>query len=180
MARLSPALVDAYAECWADNGINYALTLSLGFYPSKFEAEQFLPILRRLIREAACKLRLLPKRKALTLTPQDDRALFMAGFYEPTDRAGLLYPHWHGGVALAPREDLGLRSLLIECFGEDADRALGPLMTSETHRPLVTDRRAKPSFHLAPMTTPDRLIRYANKHTKIDDLIHWTTYDALS
>jgi hypothetical protein len=73
-----------------------------------------------------------------------------------------------------------LRRLLWECFGEDADDPLGPLEPSRTTRPLVTDRRAKPSFHLAKMTTPELFIRYSNKKNTVDEIVHWTTFDALA
>jgi hypothetical protein len=181
MARpLEPRLVRAYADFWADHGISHQLTLSLGFHPGRYQPEEFLAVMKRLVRETARRVRGIPKRKAERLTIDHPRAPFFAGFYEGTDRAGLLYPHWHGGIALRPGEEPTFRAMLWECFGEDAKDPLQPFEPSRTTRPLVTERRANPTFDLTKLTTTERYIRYSTKHVGADNLIHWTTADFLA
>lgn len=181
MARpLEPRLVRAYADFWADHGISHQLTLSLGYHPGRYQPETFLPVLKRLVRETARKVRGVPKRKAERLTIDHPDVPFLAGFYEGKDRAGLVYPHWHGGIALRPGEEPLFRHMLWECFGEDAKDPLMPFEPTRTTRPLVTERRANPTFDLTAMTTSERFIRYSNKHVDADSLIHWTTADILA
>lgn len=176
-----PRLAGAYADLWTDLGITHQLTISLGISPRSFSPEEeLMPILKRLVREGATKLRGLPKRRALSLTHTDPRALGIAGFYEATKRSGESFPHWHGGVALHPGEERGLRQLLRQCIGEDAEAPLEPWELSNTTRPLITIRGAKPTFHLSPITTSARYASYANKKTSIDNIVHWTTADILA
>jgi hypothetical protein len=54
--------------------------------------------------------------------------------------------------------------------------AVGPF---ETTRPVISTPNAKPTFHLAPLTTPERYIAYANKNVRGGDPVHWTTWDFL-
>lgn len=181
MARLSPQLAAAYADLWEDLGITHELTISLGISPKSFSPEEeFMPILRNLVREGATKLRGLPKRKSLALVHEDPRALAIAGFYESQKKSGELFPHWHGGIGLRPAEERPLRDLLWQCIGEDAQEPLEPLEPCRTTRPLIKMRGAKPTFHLAPLRTSSRFIAYANKNTLARELVHWTTADLLA
>lgn len=177
----SSRLANAYGHLWSDLGITHQLTISLGVSPRAFSPEEeLMPILRKLVREGATKLRGLPKRRALLLTHNDPQALGMAGFYEATKRSGESFPHWHGGVALHPGEELGLRQLLWQCIGEDAQDPLERWEPSKTTRPLITIRGAKPTFHLTPLVTSARFASYANKKTPISNIVHWTTADILA
>lgn len=178
--RLEPRLACAYTDFWADYGISHQLTLSLGYHPVRYEPETFLPVLKRLVRETARKVRGVPKRKAARLTIDNPDVPFFAGFYEGNDRAGLVYPHWHGGIALRPGEEPLFRDMLWECFGADAKDPLKPFEPPRTTRPLVTERRAKPTFDLTALTTSERYIRYSTKHVDANSLIHWTTADILA
>jgi len=175
-----PRLARGYADLWSALGISHELTISLGVNPRSFSPEEELkPILRNLVRACSRKMRSLPKRQALSLCYADPRALMVAGFYEPTKRSGELFPHWHGGVALQPGEEPLLREILWERIGEDAQNPLALIEPCRTTRPLIKVRNAMPTFHLAPITTMERWIRYANKKTSIDEIVHWTTADLL-
>lgn len=109
------------------------------------------------------------------LDPRD--AIFMGGFYEATDAAGLLFPHWHGVIALAEGEERIARSVLAECVGED--KTQGALKICETSRPVITTPKAKPTFHLQPLKTPEKYISYASKKAFGANPTHWTTWDFL-
>jgi hypothetical protein len=163
---------------WANNQVTHELTLSLGVYPARFDAEtEFIPILRNLVRKASQKVRGVPKRQLRSMTPHHPDAFFLAGFYEPTDLAGLLNPHWHGGVALRPGEERRFRECLETYFGADADAAMPALGHVGPPHSLVKVARAAPTFHLAKLTTPEHYIRYATKKSRDNEPNHWTTYD---
>ncbi|MDP1617910.1 hypothetical protein [Phenylobacterium sp.] len=131
--------------------------------------------MRRIAREITRRVRGVPKRQMLWLAPQD--AVWMAGFYEPTMGDGCLFPHWHGVIALREGEESILRSLLVECVGEDKTQgSVGPF---ETPRPVITTPKAKPTFHLTSLETPERYVAYANKTVRGRDPTHWTTADFL-
>ena len=181
MPRLSPRIASGYAQFWSQLGITHELTISLGVSPRGFSPEvQFKPILRNFIRVGARRLRGASKRQACRLVHSDPQALLMAGFYEATKRSGEQFPHWHGGVALNPGEESDFRDLLWEHIGEDAEDPLPALYLPRTIRPLVKIHGAKPTFHLAPIQTTARYVRYANKNTNSDAVTHWTTADILS
>lgn len=181
MPRLSPRYADAYAKFWSQLGVTHELTISLGISPRVFSPEvQLKPILRNFVRVGARRLRGASKRQSCSLVHDDPKALTMAGFYEARKRSGEPFPHWHGGIALKPGEESELRDLLWEHIGEDAEDPLPALHPSRTIRPLVKIHGAKPTFHLAPLTTKSRYISYANKNTSLDDITHWTTADILS
>lgn len=181
MQRLSPQLTAAYAEFWSQLGITHELTISLGISPSRFDPEvQLKPIFRNLIRSGSRRLRGASKRQACRLVHSDPKALMMAGFYEDKKRSGESFPHWHGGVALRPGEEPDFRDLLWEQIGEEGDDPLPPFDLPRTTRPLIKLPGAKPTFHLTALTTSPRYIRYANKNTPSDAVIHWTTADILS
>lgn len=175
-SALSSNLVDAYVDLWRDHGASHELTISLGIHPKTFRPEEeFIPQLKRIAREIARRLRAVPKRQALKLRPED--AVWMAGFYEDTDAAGLLFPHWHGVISLSPGDEPLLRELLVECVGEDATP--GSSCIGVTDRPVITTPRAKPTFDLRPLTSPARFIAYANKKVRFDEPTHWTIHDIL-
>lgn len=173
---LPPALVEAYAEFWVERGATHELTISLGVHPSRFAPEtEFIPQMRRIVREITQRLRGVPKRRLLNLTP--DEAVWMAGFYEPTMAGNILFPHWHGVIGLHEGEEQVLRSLLVECVGEDKTPGQsGPFYTP---RPVVSTRGAKPTFHLQRLETPERYVAYATKGRRGNDPIHWTSADFL-
>lgn len=132
------------------------------------------------IGETTHQLRRVPKRQMLSLSADHPDALFAAGFYEAKNRAGEVFPHWHGGVCLRPGEEGAFRRLLWECIGQDADAPLMSLDQPRTTRPLITLPNAKPTFHLAALTTPTKYISYANKQTTCDDIEFSTTRDFLA
>lgn len=169
-------LIEGYAQFYADSGATHELTISLGIHPKRFDPEtEFIPQMRRLVREITHRLRGVPKRRLLSLGPVE--AVWMAGFYEPTMAGGILFPHWHGVIGLSEGEEPTLRALLVECLGEDVSPgATGPF---DTCRPLITLPHAKPTFHLTRLATPERYIAYANKGVRGGDPVHWTTADFL-
>ena len=80
-ARMCPRLVRGYADLWANNQVTHELTLSLGIYPGRFDAEaEFIPTLRNLVRKASQKVRGVPKRQLRRMTPHHPDAFFLAGF----------------------------------------------------------------------------------------------------
>lgn len=174
--RMSRALVDGYVNHWQAHGASHALTISLGSHPSRFDPEvEFIPQMRRIVREIAHRLRGVPKRQLLKL--KADAAPFMAGFYEAKDAGGTLFPHWHGVIAISPEEEPRLRSLLVECVGKDrSDLHYTPIQTT---RPVITSPGAKPTFDLQTLRTPSEWIEYATKYVSIDNLTHWQTHDFL-
>jgi hypothetical protein len=173
--RLSRGLIDGYADFYAANNATHALTISLGTHPRSFSPEvDFLPQLKRIAREIA-RMRGVPKRKRSSLTHTD--AVWMAGFYEATDASGMLFPHWHGVIALEPDEEPILRQLLCEFVGHDrSDRTSA---YEPAPRCIISTPGAKPSFDLQPLTTAPQYIRYASKSAYRTDLIHWTIADIL-
>jgi len=181
MPRLCPRIAEGYADFWSQLGVTHELTISLGISPRTFTPEvQLKPILRNFIRVGARRLRGATKRQACSLAHDDPKALIMAGFYEPTKRSGEPFPHWHGAIALKPGEEPNLRNLLWEHIGEDAEDPLPAVLLPRTIKPLINIHGAKPTFHLAPIHTTARFIRYANKNTNPNAVIHWTTADILS
>jgi len=178
LARTSlPAeLIEGYVDLWTSNGASHELTISLGIHPRTFDPEtQFLPQLRRVTREIARGLGRVSKRRSMELTPEE--AVWMAGFYEPSNSDGVLFPHWHGVIALQPGDEPPLRHVLSDCLGDDADN--GRAGTSPLTRPVISLPKAKPTFHLAPLVTPHRYIAYATKKVRHSNVIHWTTHDFL-
>jgi hypothetical protein len=174
---LDPRVIEGYVQLWQDNEVSHELTVGLGVHPRKFVPEvQFLPQLRRIAREIAHRLRGVPKRKLLRLQPED--AVWMAGFYEAEDAAGLLFPHWHGVIALRAGEEDKLRELLVECVGEDMTPGASGLLGG-SHRPVITTPKAKPTFHLRSLSSPERWIAYANKQVRYAEPTHWTINDIL-
>ncbi len=169
-------VIEGYADLFKQNGATHALTIALGLHPRRFDPEtEFLPQLRRIAREITHQLREVPKRKLLKLRPED--AVFMAGFYEPRNGAGELYPHFHGVISLRKGEERLLRSVLTETVGADSSVA-GSLLVPPS-RPVISTPRAKPSFDLQPLTEDSRYIRYATKQVPGSDFTHWTIGDIL-
>jgi hypothetical protein len=132
--------------------------------------------MKRVVRAVTQRLRGVPKRRLLELTPDD--AVFMAGFYEATDAASQLFPHWHGFIALNAGEEPLLRDVLSERGVKDntpGHATASGVIASD--RNLISTPQAKPSFDLRPLTTPKHFIRYANKKVSGGDSTHWTTND---
>lgn len=102
----------------------------------------------------------------------------MAGFFEPRDGSGELYPHFHGVISLREGDEPLLRSLLSETVGADSSVSGSSHVTMS--RPVVTTPGAKPSFDLKPLTETSRYIQYASKQARGLDVTHWTINDILS
>ncbi|MDO8911798.1 MAG: hypothetical protein Q8N10_17130 [Phenylobacterium sp.] len=173
---MTTELIEAYAQMYLDAGASHELTISLGVHPKKFDPEtEFLPQMRRVVREIAHMLRGIPKRRMLKLPLCD--APWMAGFYEATDAAGILFPHWHGVIALHDHEESRLRAILVNSVGKDMTPGAAPY--GRTTRPIITTLKAKPTFHLAPLESPDRWIAYSAKKVWDSNPVHWVTGDFL-
>jgi hypothetical protein len=171
-------LADGYAEFYADNRATHELTISFGLHPRKFDPEtEFLPQMRRIVRRVTHEVLGIPRRKLVQLAQGD--ALWMAGFFEATDGAGELFPHWHGVVALEPGEEWMLRQSLSHCVGPDMTPAFSQTNSKHARRSVISIQRAKPTFHLTELTTASTYISYATKTIHNQNVIHWTTGDFL-
>ena len=107
----------------------------------------------------------------------------MAGFYEAKTSSGMLFPHFHGVVALGPFDEWLVRDRLVECLGEDRTISGHFDLAEPTSRSCIRMKGAKPSFSLKSLTDAEglrRYIRYANKQVIGRDPIHWTTNDILA
>jgi hypothetical protein len=172
--RLSRELLEGYAQFFADQGLNYALTLTFGIHPHSFDKDgQMCNIMRRTVREMSGPVLGIPKRKLLGARPQD--LVFVSGFYEGTDAAGCAFPHWHGAMRLDPDKEAVCREALREKFGEE-HRGMASWKSS-TPRSVVNIPRAKPTFDLQPLTTPVHYIEYATKKYTASNLDFTTTLD---
>lgn len=170
-------LADAYAELYKEHKATHALTIALGVHPVRFDPEtELLPQLRRIAREIAQRLRGVPKRQLMRLRPED--AVWMAGFYEPRNGAGELYPHFHGVISLRNNEESALRGVLTDTVGADS-AFRGAVLVPPTRR-VVSTPGAKPSFDLQPLSGTSGYIRYATKQARGLDVTHWTINDILA
>lgn len=182
---LRPSLKEGYAELYESRGATHELTISLGLHPATFDPErEFKPLLKVVCRELTQRLRSIPKRQRRSLTPDD--AVFMAGFYEAHDRFGLLFPHWHGVLALQPGEDTHAREVLAARIGVDETTdILARRNERDGDRTILTARsptgplRLKPSFHLQALTGSVGWVGYATKQVRGEDPTFWTTHDFL-
>ena len=175
---LSPRLLKAYADWFRARGASHELTISLGVCPPRgfdFGAD-FVPQMRRVVREIAHHLDGVPKRKLALLTAEQSR--FMSGFYEATDVTGARFPHWHGVIAIEDWEEPILRDLLVDVVGDDKSPEACPIPVAGSRR-VINYPSARPNFHLQKLTRCDGFIAYANKKVGPGDIEHWGTADFL-
>lgn len=171
---------------WAtDIGATHAITLTAGCYPDRaFDPEtSFRPYLKRLFAEVAHDLRDHPRRYVPRMGRDEFPAFF--GFYEPTTRGGVPYPHVHGVFALRPGEEEPLRAILRNRWGTDKDADIaGPYLRHFPSLPVAPKgvcrmkREWRPTFELKPLTSHGWLGYSAKKYAATS--IIWTHADILN
>jgi hypothetical protein len=167
-----------YADWYAQRGVTHELTISLGIHPKRFDPEtEFMPQLKRIARRIGRDVRGLSKRQVAD--PSPNQLPWMAGFYEPNDGAGFLFPHWHGAIALQPGEEWRLRLCLSQYLGDEATVANG-IFAPLCERTIISTPKAKPTFHLAALTEIRNYVHYARKQGSANDTIHWSLEDILA
>ena len=177
-------LADSFHEWAVERGATHAITLTLGCYPERsFDPDvSFRPQLRKLLKAIAHDAHGVPKRLLPRL--RWDRQPFMAGFYEPTTKTGVPYPHFHGVISVAAGEEPLMRGVLRTRWGtDDAPHEPAYVVGMEASRPraarsVVRHPAWRPTFALRPLRSAG-WASYSLKKPSASDRL-WTSAELLA
>jgi hypothetical protein len=161
-------LADWATDCGASHTINLVpdIYVSTRFDPDK----DFKPILRRLAKAIAHDVRSVPHRQMGT-EGSLNQTVWMVGVVETATKTGMVYPHFHGVVALRPHEDRLLKGVLAHRWGKGRG---APAL-----RPVFKRPGSFPDFDVKRLTDPGGWFSYDMKNTTLDHFVFWSHRELL-